>query len=171
MYFSNNDPSTILPSEAARPTMKVKVIQYSNAKSLLKAVVKKCPEMANESAFNCINILDIYLYLLYLEYLVLVHDAGIWSAYGHYKDIIAAEEEEDIEWEFHNNEPLLHILLVCSILFLILNIYTVLINLYCRALIIYLILPLFLMLGHLLVLALKVLVIQFLMLHSLRQKN
>ena len=53
------------------------------------------------------------LTLLKIAYAIFVEDI-MWNLLGSYSDITAVDGDEEIEWQFENNKPVLKILLVCS---------------------------------------------------------
>ena len=50
---------------------------------------------------------------LKIAYAIFVEDI-IWNLLGSYSDITSVDGDEEIEWQFENNKPVLKILLVCS---------------------------------------------------------
>lgn len=36
----------------------------------------------------------------------------MWMVLGKYSDIVSNEDDEELEWEYENNKPVLHVLLV-----------------------------------------------------------
>jgi hypothetical protein len=117
LYFSNEDPSGIIPGQS-RPTMKVSLDMFHSSKPLFEALAKKYVDITNKSELQCIT-LQLYAHFIQcIEYVILVHDV-IWTLLGSYDVITSVDGDEDITWHTENNKPVIHVLLVCLNLFFI----------------------------------------------------
>lgn len=110
MYFSNEDPSEIIPTQS-RPTMKVLLDVFGSSKPLFEALAKKYVDITNKSEVQYITLHFYAHFVQHVEYSILVHDA-IWTLLGPYAVITSDDGDEDIIWHTEHNKPVLHVLFV-----------------------------------------------------------
>ena len=109
LYLSNEDPSTIIPTQS-HPTMKTYVKVFNSTKPLFENISKKFPDVASKCMLFILFIIMSSLDFL-TEYVILIHDV-IWSLLGPYHVITSDEGDEEVTWGSENNKPVLHVLLV-----------------------------------------------------------
>jgi hypothetical protein len=115
LYFSHENPSEIIPTKSL-PTMKTSVDVFNSSKPLLEALARKYIDVSNKSELQYIRLQLNAHFVHQKEYVVLVHDI-IWTLLGPYEVITSVDGDEDITWYTENNKPVLHMLVVCLILF------------------------------------------------------
>jgi hypothetical protein len=110
LYFSNENPSEIIPTQS-HPTMKTLVDVFNSSKPLFEALSKKYADVTNKSELQYFK-LQLYAHCIQIEYVILVHDV-MWTLLGPYDVITSLDGDEDITWHTENNKPVLHVLFVC----------------------------------------------------------
>jgi len=99
LYFSNENPSEIIPSQS-HPTMKTSVDVFNSSKPLFEALSKKYADATNKSELQYFK-LQLCAHCIQIGYIILVHDV-----------ITSIDGDEDITWHTENNKPVLHVLFV-----------------------------------------------------------
>ena len=109
LYFSDQNPSEVMPMQSP-PSMKTSVEVFNTSKPLLS---KKFAEVTNNSELQYIRLQHHANLVQQKEYAILIYDI-IWTLLGPYDVITSIDGDENITWHTENNEPVLHVLLVCS---------------------------------------------------------